>query len=173
MTNANAESFYKWVDARGNTQYGDKPPAGKGAKKVKMPAITVIKDYSKQWKPLDLDNKSLPNQPGSAKTPVRNNPKSYTTFAFVAPKGGQTIRANDGDISAMLSLKPPLKKGHKITFSINGKEVAKSKSRTNNFSNLTRGTHTISAKIVNNRGKILKSSSVTFHVQRHSALFKK
>jgi len=163
-----ADGLYKWTDASGNTQYGDKPPAGIQAKSIDLPKITVIENYGDQWKPLDF-KESLP----AKQKPIRqsqNASSAYSKLAFLAPKSNQAIRANDGDVSAMISIKPPLKKGHNIVFSIDGKAMAKGTSRTKNFSGLQRGNHTIGVKIVDNKGKTLKSSSVGFNVLRVSSL---
>jgi len=91
---------------------------------------------------------------------------SYSKLTFLAPKQDQGIRANNGDVSAMVSIKPPLKKGHQFVFSLDGKTISKGKSRTQNFSNLDRGSHTIGVKVVDNNGKTVKSSSVGFNVLR-------
>lgn len=165
----NAEGLYKWTDARGNTQYGDKPPANSNAKPIDLPKITIIDNYADQWKPLDFDEPSpvkatAPEQPPQAKS------NAYSKLVFLAPKSNQAIRANDGDVSAMISIKPPLKKGHQLVFSINGKTKGKSSSRTQNFSGLNRGNHTIGVKVIDAKGKVLKSNSVGFNVLRVNAL---
>lgn len=170
-TTANADGFYKWIDASGNTQYGDQPPPGVNAKPIKMPAITVIENYAEQWKPLELDNDSTTDSKSQQNTSNNEaNSASYDVFEFIAPKSNQAIRANDGDVSAMISVKPPLKKGHTIAFYLDGKEVSKGKSRTSNFKNLPRGEHTVSAKITDKSGRVVKSSSASFTVLRFSKL---
>jgi len=165
-----AEGFYKWKDARGNIQYGDQPPPKTKAKRVKLPAITVIEDYAEQWKPLDLKEYDALLEPEQK---TKKASSGYTSLKFIAPKADQAIRANDGDVSAMLSIKPPLKNGHQIAFYLDGKQVGKGDSRTKNFSNLPRGAHTASAKILDRKGRVLKSSSVAFNVMRFSKLLKK
>ncbi|GAA0421559.1 hypothetical protein GCM10009133_32610 [Cocleimonas flava] len=169
-TAAMAEGFYKWKDAHGNTQYGDQPPANAKAERMNMPKLTVIENYGEQWKPVNFPKESDPYQ---QEEKAKATAGAYTTLSFIAPKANQPIRANDGDVSAIISLKPKLKPGHAITFSIDGKEVAKGSSRTNNFTNLARGDHTINVNIINESGKVLKSQSVTFTVLRFSKLFKK
>ncbi len=166
-----ADGFYKWKDARGNTQYGDQPPANVKAENMKMPEITVIEGYGKQWQPLDANPSS-----GYRAAPVveyepkreRQASRSYTRLAFVAPKDNQVMSGGfKGEVSAMLSIKPPLKKGHLVAFSLDGKEVSRSKSRISNFTNLGSGSHTVSASIVNSRGSVLKTSiPVSFKVVR-------
>ena len=164
-----AEGFYKWKDARGNIQYGDRPPANVKAESMAMPKLTVIENYGEQWKPV-----SFPKQADPYKQP--EVPKSvgtaYSALTFIAPKNNQSIRANDGDVSAIISLKPGLKKGHVIAFSLDGKEVSKGNSRTKNFTNLPRGVHSLGVKVINKNGKVLKSNSVSFTVLRASILNK-
>ncbi|MEH6455010.1 MAG: DUF4124 domain-containing protein [Cocleimonas sp.] len=163
-----ADGLYKWKDARGNTQYGDRPPANVNAKSIDLPKITIIDNYADQWKPIKFDEPQTD-------TAVKAKPKvskTYTKLAFLAPKQGQGIRANNGDVSAMISIKPPLKKGHQLVFSVDGEIIGKGKSRTQNFSNLNRGSHTIGVKVIDKRGKTLKSSSVGFNVLRTNGLSK-
>ncbi len=164
----NAEGLYKWVDSKGNTQYGDKPPANVNAKIIDLPKITIIDNYAEQWKPIKFEDADPIKQSKPQQT--QSNPSAYSKLTFLAPKPNQSIRANDGDVSAMISIKPPLKKGHKIVFSIDGKSAEKGTSRTKNFSNLNRGNHTIGVKVIDAKGKTLKSSSVGFNVLRLSAL---
>jgi len=162
-----ADGLYKWKDARGNTQYGDRPPANANAQPMELPKLTIIDNYADQWKPMKFDEPQTVDEPIKAKPKTS---KTYTKLAFLAPKQNQAIRANDGDVSAMISIKPPLKKGHQIVFSIDGKAMGKGKSRTQNFSNLDRGSHNIGVKIIDKKGKTLKSSSVGFNVLRTSTL---
>lgn len=156
-----ANNFYKWKDAKGKTQYGDQPPANVKAQPMELPKITVIDNYGDQWKPINF-NKTKSEE----ETAPINNTGTYSKLDFLAPKKAQGVRANDGDVSAMVSVQPPLKEGHLIVFSIDGKDQEKGTSRTQNFSNLNRGDHTIRVKIIDNQGKILKSSSVAFSVLR-------
>lgn len=170
QSSAYSEGLYKWKDARGNTQYGDRPPANVNAEPMALPKITIIDNYADQWKPMDFNAQPTIATPVERKPAVINS--TYSKLAFLAPKANQSIRANDGDVSAMISIKPPLKKGHQLVFSIDGKTMGKSSSRTKNFSNLTRGNHTIAVKVVDQKGKTIKSNSVGFNVLRTSRLNK-
>ena len=137
-----------------------------------MPAITVIENYSEQWKPMQFDKADdlpLDDEPVSQ----QRSSGAYSKLEFIAPKANQAIRANDGDVSAIISLKPVLKAGHAIAFYLDGKEVSKGESRTTNFSNLPRGEHSVSVKILDQKGKVIKTSSVNFTVQRFSTLLNK
>lgn len=166
-----ADGVFKWKDARGNTQYGDEPPANAKLDKFKMPEIMVIDGFKEQWKPLKDDKpKVISVSKPVVPTTLATQKKSviYTKLAFIAPKENQTIKSGfGGEVSAMLSIKPPLKKGHQIVFMLDGKEMVKSKSRINNFSNLSGGTHVVTAKIIDHSGRIVMTSRpVTFNVVR-------
>ena len=182
MTSASqADGVYKWKDARGVIQYGDEPPKSSHARQFKMPEITVIENYGEQWKPIQNNPAPIVGQPQRRQQPaiapkqviaVAAAPKKvyipqYKVLGFIAPKSNQTIRAEDGDISAMLSIKPPLKKGHKVIFVLNGKNAGSSRSRITNFKNLSNGSHSVSANIVDRSGTIvMKGAVVPFQVKR-------
>lgn len=161
-----ADGLYKWKDARGQIQYGDKPPANVNAQPVALPKITIIDNYANQWKPMRFNELNLVNNSKKEEPKAQIKRSNYSKLAFLAPKQGQGIRANNGDVSAMISIKPPLKKGHQLVFSVDGKMIGKGKSRTQNFVNLDRGSHTIDVKVIDDKGITLKSSSVGFNVLR-------
>ena len=168
---AHADGVFKWKDARGNIQYGDEPPANAKLDKFKMPKIMIVDGFKEQWKPLEGDApKAATAKRPTVQSPVvtLEKPSFYTKLAFIAPKDNQVIKSGfKGEVSAMISIKPPLKKGHQIVFELNGKAVAKGQSRINNFSNLNGGQHTVVAKIVNQNGSVLNTSSpVSFYVVR-------
>ncbi|MEE9310533.1 MAG: DUF4124 domain-containing protein [Cocleimonas sp.] len=173
LQSIHAEGVFKWKDARGNIQYGDEPPANARLDNFKMPEIMVIDGFKEQWKPLGNQPKAIAvkKQPVQAPVVTLEKPSIYTKLMFIAPKDNQIIKSGfGGEVSAMLSIKPPLKKGHKIVFELDGKVVAKSKSRINNFSNLSGGSHAVTAKIVDRGGNVLKTSSaVSFRVVRTKA----
>ena len=168
----NAEGFYKWTDARGVVHYGEKAPENQRAKTVDMPPITVAEDYGKQWLPLEPLKKAAASKPNpvSGVKKIAVNPDfqpTYKILKFIAPKTGQVIKAKDGDVSAMLSVKPPLKKGHKIIFMIDGKAQKKSRSRISNFTSLKAGKHSLSANIIDSNGKVqMASGELSFNINR-------
>ena len=170
----NAEGFYKWTDNRGVVHYGEKAPKNSSANRVDMPPITVAEDYGKQWLPLEALEKTARSKPnpvaiaGVKKIAVDPDfQPTYKVLKFIAPKTGQVIKAKDGDVSAMLSVKPPLKKGHTIIFMIDGKAQKKSRSRISNFTSLKAGNHSLSANIIDSNGKVqMASGELSFNISR-------
>jgi len=172
-TQLTAENFYKWTDARGVVHYGEEPPKNQRSKSIEMPQITVVEDYGKQWLPLELDNKpkkarkTAPSNVPVQKVATSGYVPSYESLKFLAPRSGQIIEAKDGDVSAMMSVKPPLKKGHNLVFSIDGKAKPKARSRISNFKNLSAGNHTVNVLIIDANGKVqMNSESLSFKVKR-------
>ena len=168
-----ADGFYKWKDARGNIQYGDEPPTHSGAKKMQLPAITILKGYGKQWEtpelPKTAQQKSRITPQAIPSAQEKTLPIIYSKLTFIAPKEGQVIQAKDGDVSTMLSIKPPLKlkQGHRIHFVLDQDQSSTSISRFANFKNLSNGTHHLTVSIVNAQGKLLqKGKTMRFSVQR-------
>ena len=157
----NADGFYKWTDARGQVQYSDEPPTNGRAKQLKLPPITVLENYGNQWEvtPLPAITKNQAAKPTPVAPQVVKQKKIYyKVLNFIAPKARQSIKADDGDISAMLTIKPPLKVGHRFLYLLDGKEAAKSVSRIANFKGLSKGSHRLLVNVVNPRGEVLQSS---------------
>ena len=164
-----ADGFYKWVDARGNTQYSDEPPAKGHAKKLSLPPITILENYGKQWQVTPIPPAKRPRANPIKQQTIKKQPQGfqYKALNFIAPKFGQSIKANDGDISAMLNIKPPLRKGHSFIYVLDGKDVSRGVSRIANFQNLQKGSHSLMVKVINSKGKPLqKSREINFTVNR-------
>ena len=167
---AQADGVFKWKDARGNIQYGDEPPANVKVDNFKMPEIMVVDGFKEQWKSLEGDEPKAAVAKPILQQPVVNKAQTmiYTKLAFIAPKNNQVLGASfNGAVSTMLTIKPPLKKEHQIVLTLDGKNIPESRSRANNFSNLRRGVHTVLAKIVDRKGKIINQSEViSFRILR-------
>jgi len=162
-----ADGLYKWRDAHGNIQYGDKPPKNARLEKLDMPLLTVIQDYGSQWKTETpkLDNTTI-NKFQTQRISAKNTTK-YEKFSFIAPKINQLIHSKEGDISAMLSIRPPLKPGHSVIFDMDGKNRKKGTMRIANFSALSVGMHSLKASIINAQGKIIqKTQTIPFRIIR-------
>lgn len=147
-----AEIVYKSVDENGNIIFTDKPSID--AEEIKLQKLQTIKN------------------PNPAKhTPRPKQPKqdaSYKTFLVSNPADGAGLRSNDGDVSISLSLQPPLRPSHKIIILLDGKEVSNGSNNSVSLQKLDRGTHNISANVIDENGKQLISTSSTFSLLRAS-----
>lgn len=147
-----AETVYKTVDENGNIIFTDKP--SEEAEKINIQ---------------DLETIANPNpakyRPGLNAAKQKAAP-AYKTFVVTSPENGAGIRSNNGNVSIELSLEPALNPGHKITISMDGKEVGSGTSVS--LQNVDRGTHAISAKVIDASGNTLISTASTFSILRVS-----
>lgn len=155
----NAETVFSWKDAKGGIHYGDSPPESVKAKAVDLPELTIVKDYGKLYKPvLTAKERGLIN---------KKQHTHYSKFAIIAPKNKQVIRANNGDVSVMLSLQPKLFPQHKLSVFLDGKQMVEGDLRMVNLTNLDRGEHKVYAIIKGEKNKkINKSKEIVFTVIR-------
>ncbi len=145
-----AETVYKTTDEKGNIIFTDKP--SEEAEEIKIQKLDTIKN---------------PN-PGKYKPSSKKSENShkYESLVVTSPENGASIRSNNGNVSISLELMPSLFSGHKIIISMDGNEVGTGSSVS--LQNVDRGTHSISASVVDGNGKSLISTSSTFSLLRAS-----
>jgi hypothetical protein len=150
---------YKSVNKNGEIIYSDQPTPN--SQRIKLPELPTYK---------------APPVPGFSSTqatvPTVANP--YKSVKILAPENDATIRDNQGIVRVQVALDPPLmaEEGDKIQFSLNGEPHGMPVATTSiSFSNLDRGTYTLSTSVVNTEGVVLMSSApVVFHLHRESLL---
>lgn len=152
-------------------------------KKV-MPDGTTI--YSDQSIP-DAEEIETPETQGIKLAPVRNTAEkrtpakqktasAYSGIQITQPSQNETIRDNAGIVSVQISTQPKLniESGHKIQLKMDGSAVEKPASASQfKLTNVDRGTHTLEASIIDSQNNtLLTSGKITFHMRRHSVLFR-
>jgi len=147
-----AETVYKSVDEKGNIIFTDKP--SHNAEEIKLKKLQTIKN------------------PNPAKhTPKPKQPKQevlYKTFLVSNPADGAGLRSNNGNVSISLTLQPPLRPNHSIIITLDGKEVSNGPSSNISLQNIERGTHSISASVIDGSGTQMISTSSSFSLLRAS-----
>lgn len=166
-----AGEIYSWMDESGHVMYGDTPPDHVVAAPVNPPKLTVLEGFSTRYQ----QNASTNEQPVKSAKERTNRPTDvYSELKVIAPKQGQDIRANDGDVSVALGLSPKLQSGDRIVITLDGKTVSNSTSRVANLSNLSRGEHVIDVSVVDRVGnRLITAETITFSVLRNSKLIKR
>lgn len=150
-------AVYRWVDDNGVVVYSDKPQ--KGAEIVDIPVFPVYKSHARK-----------PNHISSTRNGQPAKEFTYTDFKITSPADDTTIRSNPGIVSVSMQVTPRLQSGHKIILALDGKGTRISSPRYT-YKGVDRGTHKLSAKIINSDGNIVKSSgTVAFHLFRQSVL---
>ena len=149
---------YKSVDENGEVIFSDQPTPN--AQRMKLPELPTYKALP------------VPSFSGSTKTAPVASP--YDSMKIVVPENDATIRDNQGIVRVEVVLEPPLKikQGHKIQFYLNGEPHGIPVGTTTiSFSNLDRGTYTLTTSVVDAGGAVLMTSDpVVFHLHRESVL---
>jgi len=156
VTTARAD-VYKSIDAGGEVVYSDRPD--RGAERVMMPPLP---SYTPPPSRTLNRSSSIVEQP------------QYTSFTLTSPASEATIRNNLGTVVIETVLTPALMtaQGHGIQFYLDGvAHGAVIESPTVTLSNIDRGEHTLSARVVDAAGKVLMATGeITVFVKRASKL---
>ena len=145
-----ADTVYKTVDENGNVIFTDKP--SDEAEEVKIQELENT-----------IDN---PNPAKYRASTPKPDVFAYESFTVTSPENGAGIRSNNGSVSISLNLEPALNRGHKVIVSMDGKQIGTGLSVS--LQNVDRGTHSISAKVVDGTGKTMISTSSSFSLLRAS-----
>ena len=147
-------AVYKQVLPDGRIVYTDRP--AEGAEEVK---VGPIQTYSAP--PVPKDALGADGAAGQAAA-------EYTEFSVTTPVNDEVMRDNVGLVKVALQLAPALKPDHKINILMDGTALGEGgKSTSITLQNVDRGTHTVSATVVDKSGKEIKRTEVvTFHLKR-------
>ena len=165
---ANAEVFKK-IDQDGNVSFTD-VPTSKDQK-----AIHIDQPMTYESKPITPKTPSSVEDPegpeGSERTETSQSQTNYETLSINTPTNDENLRSNGGNVAVSLSSQPDLDRDakHQYILYLDGNKVSESQSSTSSLANTDRGTHTLSAEIVDKeQNTLIKSDSITFHLQRVS-----
>lgn len=158
--------IYSWTDADGNRVFSDKPHPGAETiqlgptNTVEPPPAPAVRESSRSQSEGN-DRQSAP----------------YRRMSITSPGNDEAIRSNEGDLTVRVAFDPPLSSSHLLRADVSGELSSQGIPGTGQaetsitLSNMDRGTHQISAVVVNARGEELqRSSPITVHLQRTSLL---
>lgn len=150
---------YKTVTSDGEVIFSDTPSPG--AKRVHLPELTTYK------------SSPVPSLPaGTEAAPPAA--VAYRSFKVSTPQDQATIWDNEGKVSMTLDLEPALavEDGHRIQFYLDGKPYGKAElSMANTFQGLDRGSHTLSASVLDDKGdSLISTAPVTVYLHQASLL---
>jgi hypothetical protein len=153
---------YKSTNADGEVIFSDQPSPG--AEQVQLPELPT---YSAP--PLRTPGRTS----GAGQKPAAQS--LYQSMVFTTPEDDATVRNNLGALSATVSLQPELntRLGHRIQYYLDDVPQGTPVTTTSiGFTNLDRGSHRVSASVVDNQGNaIISSDTVIFHLHRESINF--
>lgn len=160
-----AADIYRWVDKNGNPVYSDQPT--ENAEKIELlqpmtytpvqvPEDTSSNDAEDEQQTTDEESVAIPNY----------------RVTIVSPENDAGIRVNNGNVTVNLQVIPALvaERGDLVQLYLNGLPAGVPMPQLSfTLENLDRGTHTLSANVINASGEVLaQSETITFHLQRTS-----
>ncbi len=151
----------KSVDAKGGVSYSD-VPAAECRHPVKLPEV------SRYAPPPTGDSPLLPAEPAGVEGV--GVASGYTEMRIEQPKAGGTVRSNEGKVPVAVYLQPALQRGHYLQLVLDGTPVGKPvASLGTTLSDVTPGTHSLSARVVDAEGRVLYSTgSIPFTLHREA-----
>jgi hypothetical protein len=154
-TNATAE-VYKHTNPDGSVTFSD-VPTKIDAEPIKLPPSSTY---------------SAPPLPRATVNPKAKKAEvDYESVAITSPANDTVVRDNAGNITINISVKPALKPGHTTVLIMDGKNVGEGQGGNIQVTNIDRGSHTFTVRIVDNQKKtVLQSDPVTVHLQRVSTI---
>ncbi len=147
-----ATTIYKTVDNNGNIIFTDTRSKGQPGETVNLRPITSISPVP-----------TYSPAPFSITAPKK---ASYSHLAITEPSHESTVR-NPEIVTVRVAIKPRIQFGHIVRLRLNGDVVAESRQRpTFELKEVERGTHTLTAEIVNREQQVVRSVTNTIYVHR-------
>lgn len=144
-------AIYKSTDAQGNVVYSDSPT--KDAKAIELPPIAIVPSLS-------AEQIAQANAMRAKARPVQNYQLSFTQ-----PLADQTVRKPDNIVVA-LNITPALANGDSMTILLDGIVVANGTGASIATEALDRGAHSVTARVMDASGKVIKEVSTTVNLQQ-------
>lgn len=156
VSTAQATTYVR-VEPDGSKTYSDRPLAGGHPVDV-QPAQT----YSSP-------TPSTPSSSAGTHVPSpRDDEANFRYECSLAPRGDETF-TNPDSVSVSLALSPSLRSGDVLTVTIDGAPLSGGDGQTDfSVPQPNRGSHTVTAHIVDRAGRTVCDASTTFHVMRTS-----
>lgn len=155
-----AASVYKQTDADGNVTYSDIPQ--KNANVMVIPETPVV--TTPQTKNIPAAGPNTPSS--STETAADTERKPYTVFSISSPNDQVTFQ-NEREIPVTIQLEPALQEGDKIQIYVDGNPYGEPVASTQiQVNQLERGTHTLTAILLDKKNAIVKTSkTITIFIQ--------
>lgn len=153
---AAADQLYKSVDEDGNVAYTDIPP-DENAQEIKLPKVNITPAI----KPVDLNRKNKSATP------------EYRSLKIIAPEHDSTVFINTSNLNIDVQVIPAVmsESGHSLQILMDGNILSEGSRTSMVLDEVDRGAHTISAKVIDQNGRIIiLSDPVVVHIRKPSIL---
>ena len=144
--------MYRWVDDKGKVHFSDKAPSDKAEKYEPPPILVMPAGPSGKLKPLEKAKEF-----------------KYESLSITSP-GNDTVFTPDkaNEVEVAIDVKPRIDAEHNIALYVDGQLHTVARTLVFILNGLPRGTHTVSAAVMDkDNKKLITSNSVSFHIQRH------
>jgi hypothetical protein len=155
------KELWMWKDANGVIHYSDVP--GPGAKRVDL---TVIEAQPRAAAPAPKTAAS------SQGTPAPAAPVTYSSLEIWQPENGQSFFEADATVSVRIRSDPAVSPDDQLLLFLDGKLVeGPTNAQEYTLSNLERGAHSLTAQILDSKGKEkIRSQPVVFHKKQTTTI---
>ena len=150
---AGTTTVYKVVNPDGSVSFSDQPQDHAQTLQV-APVTTIPAQKVIQNQKLTPDNKP------SAETTY------YQSLSISSPADDSAFHSGSGNIQVTVDLNPSLRPGHSLELILDSTPIATQASTQFQLTNVDRGTHTLTIKILDPQQQVLKSSSSKFTLHR-------
>ncbi len=157
-------AVYKTTDAQGNVVFTDIPPKNQDGETQTPVELAPSNTYA----PV-VSNSQTTTSPNIEEE--ESAAFQYENISITSPENDAAIRENAGNVTVYTRVQPGLQEGHQVQILLNGQPWPIRSRGAVAMTNVNRGTHSITAQIVDADEQVLMSSKpVTFHLQRVSIL---
>jgi len=95
----------------------------------------------------------------------------YRRLGIVSPADDASVRQNAGNVTVEVALEPGLSANHRLQLLLDGAPVETGKESRFELTNVDRGTHSLTARVLDQSGAaVIESEPSVFHLQRYSIL---
>jgi len=154
--------IYRSIDRDGNVTFTDEPN-----NKAELIELEELPTYEAAPIPV-LPVEAMP-EPVEEENELK---KPKYKISITSPEQNQSIWTGGGVLTASVSVQPELNvnRADKVQFKLDGKKVGEPQTGLSyTFENIERGSHILTVSVVDNKGKVIKTSkSVLFHMHRNS-----
>jgi hypothetical protein len=153
------KELWKWTDSNGVVHYSDVP--GPGAVKVDL-AVT-----QSQPRPTVATPAAAPSGSAAAR-PAAPATVTYTSLEIWQPENGASFFGGDAAVNVRLRSEPTVSPDDSLLLFLDGKLVeGPTNAAEYTLSNLERGAHSVTAQILDTKGKEkIRSQPVVFHIKQ-------
>lgn len=159
-----AEAGYRIVHPDGTVEYTDQ--AIKGSEEIQIREVSTFSSPSSDQSPGGTAPVTAQN--GQAESSNKQN-LDYQSIAIASPKEQETVWFDANGMVVSLQIEPGLADGDEVVLRLDGEVVASGRGTTFTLTNVYRGTHTMTAVVMDGHGDVLlESQPVTFYMRQHS-----